>query len=108
MTEQLQTALDQFQNLYYTPDDKMLFWVAGYTADDHTDSVVAKTEYLLENAQKFATKVGCKLDEVKTYYNNRPPRFQYMRVFYIKTESHKVDGVFEWGEGWTMNEVLSS
>lgn len=88
---------NEFENLFYTHNDKMLFWVAGYTADNNTSSVVEILKSLQENAEKFAKKVGCKLEDVKTFQNNHPPRYQYMRVFYIETETPHPDA-FVYGD----------
>lgn len=100
-------ARNEFANFFYTPNDKMLFWVAGYTADGNTSSVVEMSRSLLENAQKFADKVGCKLEDVRTLFNSRPPRYQYMRVFYIKSETGHPDA-YVWSESWEMNAVLTT
>lgn len=101
--------MSKFRNLYYTPKDQMLFWVAGYTADNNTDSIPEIIQSLTENAQAFADHVGCDFKHVKTLYNNHPPRYQYMRVFYIKTDTPHPDA-FVWnGDGeWTMGKVLTN
>lgn len=93
--------------LMYTPADKRLFWVAGYTADGNTSSVKEMVSSLLENAQLFANAAGCHVDDVKTYYNDRPPRYQYMRVFWIETETPPENMHFKWSEGWDMYKVLT-
>ena len=94
----------------YTPADKMLFWVAGYTGDNNTDSLADKLKYLATDAQAFANKVGCPISEVKTYYNPNPPRYQYMRVYYIETETpHPEAFVFQNPNyEWTMHRVLTN
>ncbi len=97
---------DISNNLHYTPNDKMLFWVAGYTADGNTDSVTEIVRSLTGNAQAFAAFVGCEPDQVKTFYNTQPPRYQYMRVFYIQTETPHPDA-FVWNGEWTINKVIT-
>ena len=94
------------KNLHYTPKDKMLFWVAGYTADGNTGSVTQKVKSLLDNAQIFADKVRCKIEDVQTLYNSFPPRYQYMRVFYVESNGHP--DAFVWDGEWTMGKVLTS
>lgn len=73
-------------NLFYSTTDKILYWVAGYTADGNTSSVEKMTDSLKENAIKFANVAGCNYQDVQTYYNDRPSQYQYMRVFYVKTD----------------------
>ena len=93
--------------LMYTTDDRRLFWVAGYTADDNTSNVVEKCAHLLEYAQTFADAVGCEVGQVLTFFNDRPPRYQYMRVFHIETDKVP-EGAFVWKAGWTMWKVLTN
>lgn len=81
-------------NLFYSSKEGILFWIAGYTRNDNT-----------ENAQTFADHVGIPLEKVFTYYNTRPPRYQYMRIFYAYIP--KVEGAFELGEDWTMYKWLT-
>ena len=94
------------KNLHYTLKDKMLFWVAGYTADENTGLVTQKVKHLLGDAQTFADKVGCKIEDVQTLFNTQPPQYQYMRVFYIKSDGHP--DAFVWNGEWTMDKVLTS
>lgn len=94
-------------NLHYTPSDKTLFWIAGYTADGNTTSVTEMVKSLTENAQKFAEMVGCELKDVQTIFNTKPPRYQYMRVFFITTDTPPPDA-FKWDGDWTFNKVLTS
>ena len=94
------------KNLHYTLKDKMLFWVAGYTADENTGLVTQKVKHLLGDAQTFADKVGCKIEDVQTLFNTQPPQYQYMRVFYVESDGHP--DAFVWGGEWTMDKVLTS
>lgn len=75
------------RDFWYTKHDKRLFWIAGYTADGNTSIVTDQVKSLMENAQYFADLTGCKIEEVRTYYVNSSPRYKYMRVFYIETET---------------------
>lgn len=100
--------------LHYTPGDKKLFWVAGYTRDENTDSVHDKLTAIAEYAQQFANMVGCKIEDVKTLYNTAPPRYQYMRVFYVSAENPHPEA-YVWKhkdhpEGefyWNMHKVIT-
>ena len=96
------------QNLFYTPLDKRLFWIAGYTADGNTNSVAQMCESLQDNAKKFAAVAGCDWEEVQTHYNDRPPRYQYMRIFFITTETpHKDAFICNAENGWTMDKWIT-
>ncbi len=74
------------EKLFYSKKDGLLYWIAGYTADGNTDNVAQMTKSLTDNATKFAGVAGCEVNEVCTHYNQMPPQYQYMRVFYVKTE----------------------
>lgn len=95
---------NQFRDFYYSSDN-FLLWVAGYTANNNTDSVNEIILSLRQNAQKFADFVGCKFEQVQTCYNTCPPRFQYMQVFYIKTEAPHPDAFVSTRTFW---EILTS
>jgi len=73
-------------DLFYSESTKTLFWVAGYTKDSNTSTVAEITQSLTENAQKFADIAQCRFGQVKTHFNQLPPRYQYMRVFYVDTD----------------------
>ena len=73
--------------LFYSIPDKTLYWIAGYTADGNTNNVEEITKSLTDNASRFAKMAGCELKNVRTHYNQMPPQYQYMRVFYVKTEN---------------------
>ena len=74
------------EKLFYSKKDSTLYWIAGYAKDGNTSSVVEMTNDLLENAKAFAEVAGCEVGDVQTHYNQLPPQYQYMRVFYVKTE----------------------
>lgn len=95
------------KDLFYSSKEGILFWVAGYTRDGNTDNVKEIIEDLKQNALRFAEQAGCHFDEVKTFYNDRPPRYQYMRIFYTYVPKN-LEGAFELGEDWTMRKWLTS
>lgn len=97
------------KNLFYTESDNMLFWIAGYTMDD-TVNVVKKTTSLLKNAEIFAKVAKCTIEEVNTVLNPNPPRYQYMRVFYVQTkhipkEAYVVKKVTEPKNGYSVEQL---
>lgn len=95
------------ENLFYSTQEGILFWVAGYTRDGSTDKVVEIIESLNSNAQTFADHAGVPLDEVFTFYNERPPRYQYMRIFYTYVPKN-LEGAYKIGKDWTMYKWLTS
>lgn len=98
------------KDLFYSWDEKILFWVAGYTADLNTDNVIEKNRDLLENALEFAGKAQCDVSSVKTFEILKSSRYKYMRVFYVNSDFCPSDA-FVIGKGehkWTMSEWLSS
>lgn len=93
------------ENLFYSTQEGILFWVAGYTRDGNTENVQEIIASLKENAQTFADHAGVPFEKVLTFYNTRPPRYQYMRIFYAYCENK---GGFELGKDWTMYKWLTS
>lgn len=94
------------KDLFYSPTEGILFWVAGYTRDGNTENVQEIINSLKENSQIFADYAGIPFEKVFTFYNTRPPRYQYMRIFYAYTP--KVEGAFKLGEDWTMYKWLTT
>jgi len=94
-------------NLYYSPNDKIVFWIAGYTADENTQLVVKKIDSLSDNAKKFAEKIGVDYTAVKTLLVSKSSRYLYNRVFFTE---HPFDvlpqGCSSIGEHQNMWEML--
>jgi len=72
------------KNIYYSPTENFLFWIAGYTEDDNTCYVTKKVAHLMNDAIKFANHVGVLSTEVMTMFVEKSSRFERMRVFYIE------------------------
>lgn len=80
-------------DLFYTPGDEMIFWVSGYDIMSNEPNLIEATSALIKDGKRFADVVGCDIKEVRTFHNSYPPRFQYMRVYYVKkTLGMKVPG----------------
>lgn len=94
------------KDLFYSSKEGILFWVAGYTRDSNTENVKKIIEDLKQNAMRFAEQAGCDFDEVKTFYNTKPRRYQYMRIFYTEVPKN-LEGAFELGEHWTIHEWIT-
>lgn len=69
-------------NLYFFPKTNTLCWVAGYTADGNTDSVVDIIASIKQTAEKFSEIASVHLSDVKTALIEKSSRFKYMRVFF--------------------------
>ena len=96
-------------NIFYSHDEKILFWVAGYTADNNTDDLLTIIGSLTENANIFAGMAKCALKDVKTYQITNSRRYKYMRVFYTKTD-YIPPAAFVIGDTenkWTMQKWLN-
>jgi hypothetical protein len=97
------------KDLFYSPNEQLLFWVAGYTADGSTDNVLQMIKSLKKYAGLFAKEIGVKIDQVETYYVLKSRRYKYMRIFYAKVEPEKVGAdVFTFlNSDWTMLKWLT-
>ena len=94
------------KDLFYSPDEGILFWVAGHTKDGNTNSVVEMVESLKENATFFAETANVPIKSVFTLYNTRPPRYQNMRIFYAWCSP--VKDAFVLSSGWTMDRWITT
>jgi hypothetical protein len=94
------------RDLFYSSDEGILFWVAGYTKDGNTNSVVEIVESLNENATNFAEIANIPINSVFTLFNTKPPRYQYMRIFYAWCPP--VEDAFVLSEGWTMSKWITT
>ncbi len=96
------------KDLFYSPNEQLLFWVAGYTADGNTDNVLQIIQSLKENAELFAQTACVNIEQVNTYYITTSRRYKYMRVFYAKVEPEKISAkAFCFSNSdWTMAKWL--
>lgn len=101
------------KDLFYSQDEKIVFWVAGYCRDLNTDSIVEKVKDLQEMGQKLADVLGVKLDKIRTYEVHKSRRYLNMRVFYaneisqnIPENAFKIGGIRDDGSvsDWTMSK----
>lgn len=54
-------------DLFYSVNEGVLFWIAGYTADLNTENVIKQTKSLKKNAEKFAKVAGVDQKHVTRY-----------------------------------------
>lgn len=90
------------KNLFYLQKDNLLFWVAGYTRDGNTSSVVEQCQSLTENATKLATLVNADIKHIYTFFVEKSRRYKYMRVFWIKTDVIPEEAYVITNSDWTM------
>ena len=77
------------KDLLYFESEKIICWVAGYTADGSTPLALQKAKALQELAHKFANRVGVHPDLVRTEFITKSRRYKYMRVFFAELEKDK-------------------
>ncbi len=90
-------------DLFYSPTDKRLFWVAGYT--DNSYNVREIITVLESNMNFFLKEVKfAKNTKVKTDYITKSRRYKSMRYFYIENVELKdvPKDAFLLGEDWDM------
>ncbi|RYC70714.1 hypothetical protein [Spirosoma sordidisoli] len=89
------------ENTYYSPAEKTLFWVAGYTGDLNTIQVSEQVKYLVTHGTTFAEYANVDMGEVRTDVVRVSRRYKNMRVFWTVTETPPADA-FEITNNWTM------
>ena len=90
------------QELFYSGDEKILFWVAGYTDNSqHVNDIIS----VLTNLRDHFKRIGGK-GTVKTDVINESRRYKHMRVFWceniedkdVPSDAFRITG----DNGWTM------
>ena len=91
-------------DLFYSGDEKILFWVVGYT--DNTNKVDEIVEMHVNNKQKFIDMGG--IGDIKTTYITTSRRYKHMRVYYCDGVENPPEKAFQITSknGWTMNKWL--
>ena len=93
--------------LFYSGDEKILFWVAGYT--DNTQHVNTILENL-KNLRDHFVRLGGK-GAIKTDFITESRRYKYMRYFWcedmeekdVPEDAFRITGA----NGWTMRKWLT-
>ena len=94
------------KDLFYSPEEKTAFYVAGYTDNSHlVENIVTM---LTEHTKKFSAKVGVDPKAVKTDFITSSRRYKHMRVFYAgNITTPPADAFVITAEnGWTMDKWL--
>jgi len=95
--------------LLYFQKEKILAWVAGYTADGNTENVAQIIRALGDNANEFANVAKCNYEDVCTMFVTGSKRFDRHRVFYTRCDidhAMLLPGVDVWDCKWTLSEYL--
>ncbi len=97
------------KDLFYSPTEKRLFWIAGYT--DNSCNVKEIISVLQNNTNFFLTQTKLpKNAQVKTDYITNSRRYKSMRYFWINdVEVENVpEEVFLLGNDWTMYKWIEN
>lgn len=96
---------DLKKNLFYSPAEKLLFWVAGY--DGSSENVNDLIKMLGDKALLFANACFVHRRAVQTTFVTSSMRYKDMRVFYVKCD-YPPKEAFSLGIAgdWTMDKWL--
>jgi len=103
------------KDLFYSENEKILFWVAGYTPMDNTQKIDEIIDSLRKKWNEFVFDVAClpatRTADVKTDLINKSRRYKHMRVFWcenVEPEDVPENAFSITGEnGWTMWKWLN-
>lgn len=90
------------RTLYYSPKEKTLIWIIGYTQIDHPN-VVEVVKSLLKYAYDFIGITGCEMCDVKVDFIKESNRFKNMHIMYCEMERKDIPAdthVLENCENW--------
>lgn len=91
------------KDLFYSPTEKTLFWIAGYTDNsNHVKDIVS----MLNNNYNYFFKL-CNNPQIRTDIINNSIRYKYCRYFWATVEKPPEEA-FEIGEDWTMDKWICS
>lgn len=97
------------ENLFYSENEKLAFWVSGYDISSYNCSEIIK--YLQSTTLEAVNILDIPTKNVKgisTYVIRESRRYKHMRVFYVTTEVCPKDAfVITNGDDWTMHKWLT-
>jgi len=99
---------DLKENLFYSPSEQLLFYVAGYTENNY--EVEKIKEMLDECVKEFELSIPKGVtNPIKTDVITISRRYKYMRYFWVKVEEKFVSKeAFVIGNDWTMSKWLQN
>jgi predicted nucleotidyltransferase component of viral defense system len=102
------------KDIFYSPNEKIVFYVAGYTDNSYKVDECIK---VLKEGQLFLEKLISKFQsidtrEVKSAYITKSRRYKSMRVFWIEGVNQAPRGAFvinsDGGDYWNMWKWLEN
>jgi hypothetical protein len=94
------------QNLFYSENEKLAFWVSGY--DISSNNVQEIMQYLIKTSAKACDLLNISVFKLETIIVSESRRYKYMRVFYAKVNKMPDNAFIISDEnGWTMHKWLS-
>jgi len=97
------------KDLFYSPTEKRLFWIAGYTDNSYCVKSIVST--LQNNTKFFLKQVNLpEKTQVNTDYITKSRRYKSMRYFWInELEPDRVPKeAFLLNEDWTMGSWIDN
>lgn len=94
------------KNLYYSPSEKTVFWIAGYCDNIN----VGKQIKMLEKCRsEFAQMISniIRIDNMMSKEILHSDTYKHMRVFWMKWDTAP-NGAMEIGDDWTMDKWVQA
>ena len=102
-------------NLFYSPSEKILFWITGCPSMYGNVSEFIKA--IKENADEFADYAQVPFNSIYFDRITESRRYKFMMVYWVEDQTIKVDDevdsfirngkeVFNIGTGWTMQKWI--
>lgn len=105
------------EGLFYSKDEKILFWVTGYCWVDSTQNITEQISGLNEKRKEFLFSIKPEnqpedaYNKIKTYQIQTSRRYKYMRVFWlegIKPNQVPEEAYNITSSDWTMQKWLEN
>lgn len=93
-------------NLFYSDEEGILFWVTGYTVISGQVSKII--EMLSEKSQQLAEIAGVDVTAINTFEVTKSRRYNQMCVFYVETKTVPENAfrISSEEHRWTMNNWI--
>lgn len=103
------------KNLFYSPAEKILFWIAGYVAQP--DNVYQFINEITDSANEFGDYAQVPFKSINSIHITESQRYKFMRVYWVEDQTinvgnevdtfiHNGKEVFNIGTGWTMQKWI--
>ena len=105
------------KNLFYSPSENILFWIAPYLSV--RDKVHTKITDMTERCFDFSSAIRVRFNQVKVRTISDSRRFKDRELYWVEDQTIKIDigkdifihnekEVFNIGTGWTMAKWIES